>query len=155
MPVSASLSGDAWIHDEGDIVSNDNYTMFYGVGPYPSYVEFIVNEASDFTKVFDNIDINTGGEELHEIEYNTSQQHTVHFPFVEGLPSSLWRDPKYDENIWRLPIIRQQAQIPGDNNFYYNDSLIRDKFVIVKLTWKQTKRIYIKSVLTNFRVSKQ
>lgn len=148
--------GDAWIQDIKVSGGVENATVFFGeVEPHISFVEFIVNNPSDITKVFDNLHINSSGEDLYKATYETQHQLGEHFPWRVGDEANLWRDPIYQENLWRLPIIRTQSTQDPDGNIYDVDSRFRGPWAKIRLEYKTRNNIFIKSVLTAFRESKQ
>jgi len=153
-PNPQTFLGDAWIHGVKKISTVDNSTCFYGkVDADISYVEFIVNNPADIAKVFDKIDISSAPIDLYKVSFETQHQLVEHFPFVEGTNTSFWRDPRYEENLWRLPIPRAQTIQEPANNIYETESRLRGRWLKVRLEYKTKNSIFIKSVLTDFRKS--
>jgi len=151
---SPSLLGDAWIHDILKINGVDNSTCFYGSDePDISYVEFVVKDPSDMSKVFDNMFISSAPEDPYRIEYTTEDQIATHFPWIIGDEANFWRDPIYKENLWRIPIIRAEALTNAVNNIYDPESRFRGRYLKVRLEYKTKSGIFIKSVLTMLRQS--
>lgn len=151
---SPSIDGDAWIHDVFESGGLDNATTFYGnVDPEISYVEFVVHQQADITKIFDKLDVSSSPVELHRIVYETQDQNSQQFPFVDGLPENFWRDPVYQENLWRVPILRAESVNSNPNNIYEVDSRLRGRWMKVRLEYKTKSSIFIKSTLTTFRNS--
>lgn len=149
--------GDAWIQDIKQLISGaDNSTTFFGeVDEDISFVEFIVNEPADLPKVFDNLAISSHSEFIYRITYQTEFQESEYFPFFVGTEDSYWRDPKYKENFWRLPIIRTQTEIAEPNQSDFLDSRIRGRWVKIRIEYRTKKSIFIKSVVTTYRQSFQ
>jgi hypothetical protein len=148
-----NTGGDAWIHDIFEIDGDDNSTSFYGEDADISFVEFIVKEPSDITKVFDNLEISSSPDDLYKAVFETQHQETEHFPWIEGGAENYWRDPVYTENLWKLSIIRTQQTQEPTNNIYDVDSRFRGRWIKIRLEWKTKSRIFIKSVLTHYRQS--
>lgn len=148
--------GDAWIQDIKTIAGVENATTFFGnIDADISFVEFIVNNPADLAKVFDNLHISSAPEDLYKATYETQHQISEHFPWVVGDEANFWRDPIYQENLWRLPIIRTQQTQEPINNIYDVDSRFRGRWIKIRLEYKTRNNIFIKSVLTAFRESKQ
>jgi len=142
----------AWLHDVEQISGNDNYTNFYGAGASVSFVEYVVNQEADIIKVFDNLAISSDPQELLRITYDTQHQKAIHFPFVQNLK---YLDPKYEENQWRLPVIRATSITNTNNNIYSVGSRMRGRYMTTKLEYQTEKPIFIKSILTWYRRSYQ
>jgi hypothetical protein len=148
-------NGDAWIQDIKISGGIENATLFFGIAdPHISFVEFIVKEPADIAKVFDNLHINSSPEDLYKAFYETQHQTGEHFPWIVGDEINYWRDPIYQENLWRLPIIRTQQIQEPENNIYDVDSRFRGRWLKIRLEYKTGSNIFIKSVLTAFRESK-
>lgn len=151
-----SQNGDAWMQDINFIAGQENWTTFFGqVDPEISYVEFVVKEPADIVKAFDNYHISSSSDDLYKAVYETQNQISEHFPWYVGDEVNFWRDPKYEENLWRVPIIRTQQTQDPVNNIYEVDSRIRGRWLKIRLEYKTKSNIFIKSVLTAFRESKQ
>jgi len=152
--LSPSTSADVWLHEIKDILGVDNCTTFYGnVNADISFVEFIINQPSDIAKVFDKLDISSSPNDLYKISYETQNQLTQQFPFIQATNMSFWRDPVYQENLWRVPILRTETTQEPVNNIYNTDSRVRGRWIKVRLEYKTKSSIFIKSVLTSYRPS--
>lgn len=131
-----------YIHDTSDL-----YHHFYGVVG-SLRLKVLVNANSQVTKVFDNMGIAMNATALSEVSYATEQQQAVHTPWVQPL----YLNPKYEENIWRLPIKRADTVDPG---IYLVGSRLRGKYMEVELEYTGTDPIFIRSLLTYYRISRQ
>ena len=146
--------GDVYIHDIHEISGVDNSTTFYqNVDADISYVEFIVNENSDFAKVFDNLEISSSPDDLYRAFYETQHQRSEHFPWISGGEANYWRDPVYKENLWKISIIRTEDIQEPTNNIYSVDSRFRGRWIKIRLEYKTKSSIFIKSILTSLRIS--
>jgi hypothetical protein len=153
-PTPSNLA-DAWIQDIKISGGVENATVFFGKAePDISYVEFIVKEPADLSKVFDNMHISSSPDDLYKAVYETQHQFSEHFPWRVGDEANFWRDPIYQENLWRIPIIRTQQLHEPVNNIYGVDSRLRGRWIKIRLEYKTRNNIFIKSVLTVFRESK-
>tara|TARA_R100001594_G_scaffold36459_4_gene66228 strand:+ start:1476 stop:5465 length:3990 start_codon:yes stop_codon:yes gene_type:complete len=139
------VNTDFYLHDVGD------YITFYGKKE-KFFIKFVVNDIADATKVFDNIQISSNGEPFEKIEYRTQDQLASHDPFV--IPSEPYRDPRYQENLWKLPISRADQVIATTNNIYSVKSRLRGRWLEIELTGNIDKFQFIKSVITAVRHSK-
>jgi len=148
------ITSVGYLKDIYEIAGNENATTFFdNDDPDLCFVEFVVNEAADITKVFDNLELSTSSDNIYRVVYETQHQISEHFPWIEGTEASYWRDPAYTENLWKLPIIRTQDLQNPTNNIYDVDSRFRGRWIKIRIEWKTKSRIFIKSVLTHFRQS--
>lgn len=140
---------DGYIHDE-----NSNYGVYYGsVDAEVSYVEFVVNmPSSDIPKVYDWLKVNSGPEGLLKVIYNTQHQEATHDPFLQ--PALSYLNPKYNENAWDFPIIRATVITEPTNNIYSVGSRMRGRYLKIRLEYQSKNSIFIKSVITSLRESK-
>ena len=143
-----------YVHDVATIGLIGNRAVWYGV-PYKPYVEFIVNEYSDYTKIFDNLQLVSDALGFESIEYQTEQQLASQNPFIPITPPDMYAEPKYRENLWRMAVKRATGIIGNINNPYSIGSILRGKIMKVKLTFKEKEPNLLKSVLTFFKISKQ
>lgn len=153
-----SNKNDFYVHDVptiGTIINPiSNRAVWYGV-PYKPYIEFIVNQYSDYTKIFDNLQLVSDPLSFESIEYQTEQQIASQSPFIPITPPDMYAEPKYRENLWRLAVKRATGIIGNINNPYSIGSILRGKIMKVKLTFKEKEPNLLKSVLTFFKISKQ
>lgn len=140
---------DGYIHDE-----NSDYGVYYGsVDAEVSYVEFVVNmPSSDIPKVYDWLKVNSGPEGLLKVIYNTQHQEATHDPFLQ--PALSYLNPKYNENAWDFPIIRATVITEPTNNIYSVGSRMRGRYLKIRLEYQSKNSIFIKSVITSLRESK-
>jgi hypothetical protein len=143
-----------YIHDIPNIGLVNNKTVWYGV-EHEAMVEIVVNEYSDITKIFDNLQIVSGPQELKSITYQTDQQIATQDPFIPITAPDMYAEPKYRENLWRLAIKRATGVIGNINNPYSIGSILRGKTMKVKLIFKSKEPLSINSIITYFKASKQ
>ncbi len=142
-----------FLHDVATVGLVDNKATWYGTS-YKPYIEFYVNQYSDITKIFDNLQLVSEPVPFESIQYNTEQQVATQNPFIPTAPSDMYTEPKYRENLWRMAIKRATGTTGAINNPYSIASILRGKAMKVKLTFKEKTPNAIKSVLSYFKISK-
>jgi hypothetical protein len=148
----SNFQTDFYLHDVGiDSSGNDNYLKFYGVNS-EFFITFVINQAAELAKVFDNIMIASNGEAFKSIEYLTEDQVSLHSPFVD--PTKPYINPSFRENYWKLPVSRATSIQSTANNIYSINSRMRGKYMVIKLVGDSQKMQYVKSVITGLRNSK-
>lgn len=150
-----------YIHDVG------NYGTYYGT-IYNSYIKFIVNEDSQYRKIFDNLVwdsetrngiINMNNDTWNSIRITNDYQNTDVIPLV------------YDSNIkrkernWQLSVPRNRVLYTSTNspNIYTDLSIgpkpfaerMRDKYASIELTYNNTSnyQLLTNNIRTLFRQS--
>ena len=88
------------------------------------------------------------------ISYSTKFQFNLQLPFIQ---SQLTRQliPHYRENRWKGPVGRAQVITNNTNNIYAVNSPMRGIWMKTDLQYLTNKPIFVKSVQTDFRISKQ
>lgn len=148
-----STNGDFWLEGR-DITSsgNPNKTTFYNT-LFSCEISYITNTEPDLTKIFDNKHINSGNQTPESISYSTQHQLGVQNPFVTGTNRHI--DPIYRENQWRVPVRRADSVYNPVNNIYLVGSPLRGTWLQTTLSYINVNPIFVKSVITEFRISKQ
>ncbi len=154
-------SKDLYLHDVG------NYGQYYGV-TYQSYIKFIVNEAGQFTKVFDNLVYDSQAKNgIININDNTwsSIRVTNDYQNSDTIPLVYNTNIKRKERSWQLAIPRNRVLYTSGNspNIYTDISptakpfaeRIRDKYLSIELTYDNTSnyQLLTNNVKTIFRQS--
>lgn len=150
-----------YIHDLGV------YGNYYGI-LYTSYIKFIVNEAGQFTKVFDNLVydsqskngiININDDTWNSIRITNDYQNTDVIPLVYNT------NIKRKERSWQLAIPRNRVLYTTSNSpdIYTDLSLtakpfaerIRDKYISIELTYNNASsyQLLTNNIKTIFRQS--
>ena len=152
--VNYSVSGDCWLENiDINQFGLDNKVTFYGV-TFPFMLSYYVNKYNDYTKIFDNFIIVAGPDDPYSISYSTIFQFNLQLPFIQ---SQLTRQliPHYRENRWKGPVGRAQVITNNTNNIYAVNSPMRGIWMKTDLQYLTNKPIFVKSVQTDFRISKQ
>ncbi len=153
--------GDIYIHDVG------NYAEYYGT-IYDSYIKFIVNDAPQYTKVFDNLVwdsqakngiININDDTWKSIRVTNDYQNTDIIPLVYDV------NIKRKERSWNIAIPRNRVLYTVNNSpDIYTDlsptakpfgERIRDKYIQIELTYDNLNnyQLLTNNVKTQFRQS--
>lgn len=149
-PASLATQKELWQHD-----NEASRLSFYGVQKDLT-LQFIVNDRADFAKIFNNLIINSNGEELFDLEYETEEQLSNHTPFIKDtvtFPLLKWIQPKYYEGKWMLPINRTTSLKSVQNANNQVGSKIRGNWIRIKLRIRKSTPIFIKSILTEYNIS--
>lgn len=151
---NASGAGDAWLEGRHfDVNNNSIKTTVFGVLKQ-TILGWVVNLYSDQAKVFDQHDLVSGPENPESISYDTQHQSAIQNPFITGIALKQL-NPRYLENAWRVPIMRTQVITNPTNNIYSPGSRLRGMYLKTILTYLTNSGIFVKSVLTKIRPSKQ
>ena len=158
MPVSIPYDIDKTIYKHNavkyDSENKTNYSTFYGE-LYPYKLSFIVNGAKEdmnsnmFTKLYNNLEIESDNSRFDKIEYFTKNQYSLHDWKV--LYERPWIDPEYIEDSWKVPV-SSQTSITKEG--FEVDSNMRGKWLKVIITGTKTTAIFIKNIISNFVLSK-
>ncbi len=150
-----------YIHDIGV------YGNYYGIR-HDSYIKFIVNEAPQFTKVFDNLVydsqskngvVNNNDDTWNSIRITNDYQNTDVIPLIYNT------NIKRKERSWQLAIPRNRVLYTASNSpdIYTDLSLtakpfaerIRDKYIAIELTYDNNNdyQLLTNNIKTIFRTS--
>ena len=161
-PLSNSLLGDLYIHDEGI------YGNYYGT-LYPCYIKFIVNDLPVYNKVFDNIVMDTQSKNLNNINQNndtwSSIRVTNDYQNTDIIPLVYNANIKRKERNWQLAFPRNRVLYTVDNspNIFTDLSPInkpfgerlRDKYISIELTYNNllNNQLITNSIKSSYRQS--
>jgi hypothetical protein len=148
----------------------DGSNMLYG-RLEESYVEFVINASPNISKVFDYLEIISNEVEPLTIELYTYDKETVKdtmasvrsvddtkaFQYIKLVQQV---DMFTEEKVFRLRDRKFVVQIPTvqkmkEDNFenWEKNGRLRNKYVIVRVTYKTEERLELLSVLTKYRNS--
>lgn len=147
-------NGDAWRENvDVDSAGNNIKTTFYG-NLFNTSISWYVNQYADITKIFDNFIISSSPDNPLSISYSTIFQFATQNPFVQPAISR-HLIPHYRENRWKGPIARTQVILNTTNNIYSVNSPMRGNWMKTTLEYSTNNPIFVKSVITDFRISYQ
>ena len=139
----------AWRHDV-----NVLYNTFYGTLDN-WLLKFVVNDAGEITKHFDNLTINSNNRTFASIKFETQHQTANQTPFVPVV--EFWYAPTYRENEWRLPIRRadniKNTELNIYDDFTIDKTPLRGKYLIVELEYSQDKELWVREIITFYNQS--
>ena len=153
------LGSVAWKHD------SPNYTI-YGVLEN-AIVEFVINESLHMPKVIDYLNIISNETPPSKVEFYTYNSQSEYTPTINlascnqyGVVLNAY-NPLRDETSIRYRDKKFVVQAPVRSNYaagsiddkWKVEGRIRDKYIIIRLTYNTTLPLELASVITSFRYS--
>jgi hypothetical protein len=148
---AGTIYQNLYIHDARvTIGGGSNLQTFYSA-LQKSSITFVHNQPSDREKIYEHLEVSSGGNEFSNIIYSSEEQISNNTTFRQ--PSAIWIDPRFRENFWLCPVPRATVINATTNNPDSVESVMRGKYLSVYLEYNQNVLQYTKSVLTFFRIS--
>ena len=140
----AEVRGTFYIHDSDNV----GRTSFYGMEPR-CMISYAVNAGASTPKVFDSCSLFSSPHAPASMQVRTKSQLSQMTPFQSTEP---WKAPAYKEGAWRMPFLRADAVVGGQDSGVA--SYIRGEWMRVESRWNTPSELEVSSSVTEFRPSR-